>query len=183
MKNHPDFAEAWFNFGCCLAQQQKWEDAIVKLNKAQDLGYVGDTFFKTRGLCNNNLNRHNSAIRDFTLALDKEPDSLVLRYSLADIYRVTGEFEKSVEEFSKVIKKDPKYPRAMGRRLLARMNIKDEKGNIKNHNLAQAEADKIVELGLPFFSAQDKDGNPLKLTKIEITKDGKFNMMTLPMTP
>ena len=71
----------------------------------------------------------------------------------------------------------------MGRRLLARVNIKNKKGNIENHKLAQAEADKIVELGLPFMKIQDKNGNPLRIVRFEITKDGRINPFTLPINP
>ena len=183
VKNHPDFAGGWYNYGYCSAGEQKWTDAIDMFNKAEELGFVSELLHATRALCYHNTKRFGSAERDFRLALKLNPNTLATSFNLAELYMAMGYYEKSVDEFSKVIKKDPKYPRAMGRRLLARVQIKNEKGNIENHKLAQAEANKIVELGLPFMKMQDKDGNPLKIVRFEITKDGRVNPFTLPINP
>ncbi len=183
VKNHPDYAPAWYNYSNCFVAEQKWEDAIQMYNKAEELGFVSESLYTCRGLCNQNINRLGSAQRDFELALKINPNNLATAYNLAEIYRVIGDFKKAVKTFSFIIEKDLKYPSAMGRRLLARVNIKNKKGNIENHKLAQAEADKIVELGLPFMKIQDKNGNPLRIVRFEITKDGRINPFTLPINP
>ncbi len=183
LKNMPDFELAWYNYAYCLLIQQKWTDALNAFNKAEKSGFVGKKLYAFRGMCYYNLKNYLLAERDYNKAIEQNPNDLGTSYNLAETYMAKAEWKKAVEQFSIIINKDIKYSSAMGRRLLARVNIKDEKGNIKNHKLAQAEADKIVELGLPFMKYQDKDGNPFKITKIDIGKDGSINPFVIPINP
>jgi len=54
------------------------------------------------------------------------------------------------------------------------VNLKDEYGNISNHEMAQQDADKLTPYIHEFISITSKEGQPMQPIKINITETGSM---------
>jgi tetratricopeptide (TPR) repeat protein len=85
------------------------EEAIKKFSGyLKDYPQDGHGYF-CRGYAQEQMNRYNLAIEDYTRALELLPDSVSYYYNRAGAYLVTGDFESAIRDIEKLKTLKPEY--------------------------------------------------------------------------
>jgi adenylate cyclase len=82
------------------------------IQKAIALGLKSALLHQIHGMLLIALGHFDQAVEKMTLALKQDPLSLPLMSQLADAYSFSGQFDKAIEQYDKVIEIDPNYRRA-----------------------------------------------------------------------
>lgn len=108
IKKNPEAALPYSNRGALLLDRKQFENAITDLNRAIDIRphYVTPHF--NRGLAYLNLRKFREAADDFTFVLKNNPRDLIAVYmNRASAYMYGGNYMKSIEDYSAVLKLEP----------------------------------------------------------------------------
>lgn len=108
----PDFASAYNRLGVAYAKQQYYNEAIAALRLAETLEKGNPWHAVTIGGIFLALDNLAQAEREFTHALELDPDYLDAHSAMAGLMRRKGEFGKSIEQIEKGLVRDVDDPAA-----------------------------------------------------------------------
>ena len=89
---------------------------------------------------------HNTAVQEFTLAIEKDPTKPIAYYNRGNSYRKLGKYDQAIADYSKAIELDPNYAFAYNNRGA----IYD---NLGKYDQAIADYNKAIELNPNFANA------------------------------
>lgn len=143
----PDFAEAYAGRGNGYLAENKYDLALVDLNKAVALkpelsGMLQQAFevaYVQRGGLYVKDGNYGAAIDDYTRALQLTPLNTRALNDRGDAYNMTGDFGSAIADFTKAIESDPSYPYAYSNRGLSYFKI-------GRNDQALLDLDKAIEL-------------------------------------
>ncbi|MFC1983005.1 tetratricopeptide repeat protein [Chloroflexota bacterium] len=102
--------------GISLLKQDKYEQAIIELDKAIELDLSRPPAYFYRGIAYGKKGEHDNAIEDFTSAITLNPTGVPARYNRGFNYQQLGEYDKAIADYSQAINLDPAFAPAYERR-------------------------------------------------------------------
>ena len=172
---YPDDLDVCHSYGHFMVFIKKYAEGLIWLNKAVASDYIDHSMYFNRGVAHYNLQNYEEAIADMEKTLELEPENAEAANALAEIYKIKGEHDKAIEYYSRAMYYAPNNRKIRFSRLLYLVNLKDEYGNISNHEMAQQDADKLTPYIHEFITITSKEGLPMKPIKIKITETCSMN--------
>lgn len=171
---YPNHTNGYYNYAYTLTDSRiaEYEKAIEYYDIAESKHYNLPTLYFCRAICYHNINDYFNAIRDLDKLFEIMPEHSEGAVLMGDVYTKLGEYETGINYYSRALYYVPTHKKAIYKRLINRIQLKDKKGNIINREAAQKDADILLNFVDEFFTQEDKDGNILIIKKIEIAKNG-----------
>jgi len=106
---NPGFAKGWTHLGYMLNHERRYEEAEDACNRSISIDSELSQPYQTRGFARSNLGKFAEAIKDFTIAFEKETDerrqSMIL-YQRGYANRLFGDFKAAWEDVTLALKLD-----------------------------------------------------------------------------
>ncbi|GAB4123732.1 MAG: hypothetical protein OHK0045_03650 [Raineya sp.] len=88
-------------------QEQKFEEAILLLNKAIDKNAKNADAFNARGVALFELGKYNDALLDYQQAIELSPANYKPYFNRAELYRALKQWDEALKDYQKAIDLDP----------------------------------------------------------------------------
>ncbi|MBX2813442.1 MAG: tetratricopeptide repeat protein [Myxococcales bacterium] len=102
--------EIHFNIGITLTRLEQFEAALIHFEKAKEQHYRVQEVTRQQALALLQLRRENSAVALLLQVSDRTPE---LNLTLGQALRQAGEVRGAYQAYQKVLRQDPKHPRAL----------------------------------------------------------------------
>ncbi|MFN8255719.1 MAG: tetratricopeptide repeat protein [Bacteroidales bacterium] len=102
-------ATTFYKEAYLLADQKKYEEAILKYSQAIDL--IPDYYeaIDNMAFCKMDLGQWKEAIADFKLSLQVNPGTLLAEFSIGECYLKMGKYKKAIHQFKRALEIDPNH--------------------------------------------------------------------------
>ncbi len=108
VKKSPEEAAKFAQQGVELTRDGKFDKAIESYNDSLD-ARSDPTVFYNRGVAYMNKGDFTNAIRDFTKAIELQPDNAFAFNNRAFVYKNKGNFDDAIKDYSEVIRLKPDF--------------------------------------------------------------------------
>ncbi|MDA3778775.1 MAG: tetratricopeptide repeat protein [Bacteroidales bacterium] len=118
IEKNSQYAPFYLNLGKYNIHKEKFEQSIEDFNKGIELldkntdKFLLNKFFVNKGAAYQKLSESELALKNYTKAIDRNPNNPNVYIYRGYLYYKNGEFEKAITDFSTVIKLDSKNPYA-----------------------------------------------------------------------
>lgn len=132
-KVYPHLPFAYNNLGYLYYHWEKnFDKAMKEFNTAIQLDSTYYQAWSNRGVVNNNLGKHEEAVRDFSHALKYNPDNIDGLFGKANSLSALGRFEESLSYYEKYLKLKPEDGKGFMKRGTALLNLGRHEEAIKD---------------------------------------------------
>lgn len=108
-----------------LLQKQKYEEAILLLNKAIDKNAKNAEAFNARGVALFELGKYNDARLDYEQAIRLDSSNYKPYYNLAELYRVQKKYGEALQHYHKAIQRNAEVADLYLNRGVSYYNLQD----------------------------------------------------------
>lgn len=122
LQRDPRLAEIWTNKGLALYELSKYREALLAFSRAAELKRKLLTPHLFLGIVYLKLGEPQKALEPLLAALALEPDHPQVNYELANAYSELGQFEKAVQLYRELGRRDPKMEQAWYKLGIAYLN-------------------------------------------------------------
>ena len=145
-------AQAYYYQGCVYFDQNKYEEAIARDNKA--IEYKPDYAFayNDRGSANRQLEKYQEALKDYRRAIQLNPQMAFTFNNMASVKKKLGDLEGAITDYSSAIELKPDYYIAYNNRGSVYMMKKE-------YNKALADFTQAISLKSDYAYAYNNRGN------------------------
>ena len=120
-----DIPSIYSYMGFCLKDQEKYREAITKLEEAETYDNERTDIYNLMGFCYFKLKEHEKAIQCFKKVLQLDPSSAIDYANIASNYRDMGDRQNAVRHYQLALDLDPTIE-------FARENLKKLEENLEN---------------------------------------------------
>lgn len=108
----PQRADIWYLMAAANCALQRYEHALVAVDRALSLGQAQAAYFLTRGQALHGLQRLSEAVSSFHEAIRLRPEFIEARYSLGMAMHDIGQLQQAMRHFTEVLRVEPRHARA-----------------------------------------------------------------------
>ncbi len=108
-QNDYALAREHYDQGRYFAEQEKYIEAVIELEKAIALYPAYTEAYNALGVVHHRQREHQKAIKFYLLAIESNPGDAKVRTNLAMVYNERQEFAKARKQLEKALKSDPDY--------------------------------------------------------------------------
>lgn len=142
---------AYYDRGCFLENEKKYEDAIIDFNKAVDLKPDYTEVYLRRGILFKELKRYQEAINDYNKAIQLKPDLADAYNNRGIIFNELQRYQEAIDDYSQAIRLKPAYVKAYNNRGIIFSQLNRYKESLSDYN-------KVIELEPDFAEAYNNRG-------------------------
>jgi arylsulfatase A-like enzyme/tetratricopeptide (TPR) repeat protein len=129
--------------GACLLELERFDEAIVEINKALEMNDRFPNAHFNRALVHESRNQWALAMQDYRMEVELFPESYPARFNLSRIFRKVGDVQSERRELEECIKTKPDYGVAY---IYLAKNLMDTGGDLKKAEVLAAEGiEKVKE--------------------------------------
>jgi len=143
---NPNFAQAFFNWGVALHENQDLEQALIKYNTAIRLDPHFATVYNNRGNLLLEMGDFEAALQSLTKALELNPQFVEAQYNRGALYQGLERYELARADYDAALLKSPTLVQAV----FNRGSVLEQ---LKRFELAQADFFRSIELSPEFANA------------------------------
>ncbi len=107
LESKPDEGYAFYVLGILAFEENQYDPAQEKLEKAQELGVSNFALHTTLGFLYNNRSETAKCIEQYVKASELRPDDVTILYNLGELFFAVGNYSKSTEYFGTLAKIQP----------------------------------------------------------------------------
>ena len=139
----PESAQEHYNTGVFYGKQEKYEEAVMELEKAIALQPAYADAYNALGVVYYLQKDDQKAIEQYLLAIEADPKQVKARTNLAILYQEQGEYRKAVQQIEKALEINPTYE--LAKNLLDEVRKKADEQEAKALERQQAEAKRLTQ--------------------------------------
>lgn len=135
----PDSFENWFQWGVCLHETGRLEEALAKFEKAGELGADWIEVPLARSVCHLGLKQYTEALELADACLSRNPEYVPALFAKGVVLHLLWRLDKAVDVYRELLRHQPRF-------IQARMNLVTVGMQQKNTGVIQREAEALLEI-------------------------------------